>query len=343
MPTIKDIAEKAGVSTATVSHVINGTKKLSPATTDKVMQAIQEMGYIPNSLASSLRSRHSLSIGVLVEDSRGLPVPEIVSGIAETLSQNGYRMLLYDLHLLEKLYNRYEQIGSYRENINVGINLLLAANVDGIIYVGMHDRHLGDMFSTLKKPLVFAYSHGNSQESFVTYSNMESARNITKYLVGLGHRKIAVICGHPHSYPTMKRLSGFQIACQEAGLSIPEEYIRYGNWEYESGIRETQALLKLPDPPTAIFAMNDLMAAGCIHALSAASLQVPEDMSLVGFDNREISRYLLPPLTTIALPTTEIGTEAATHILRQIKDPNLPNIYKVIPCKIIERESARAI
>ena len=343
MPTIKDVAEKAGVSTATVSHVINGTKKLSSATTDKVMQAIQETGYIPNFLASSLRSRHSLSIGVLVEDSRGLPVPEIVSGIAETLSQNGYRMLLYDLHLLEKLYNRYEQITAYRENINVGIGLLLAANVDGIIYVGMHDRHLDDMFDSRGKPLVFAYSHGNSQESFVTYSNLESAKNITNYLIALGHRKIAVICGHPHSYPTQKRLNGFQLACQEAGLTVPAEYIRYGNWEYESGLRETQALLALPDPPTAIFAMNDLMAAGCIHALSAASLKVPEDMSLVGFDNREISRYLLPPLTTIALPTTEIGTEAAAKIIKQIKDPTLPILNKVIPCKIIERESARAI
>lgn len=339
MPTMKDVAKLANVSTATVSHVLNGTKKLSPETTERVLMAIAQVNYTPNTAAKSLRSGQTHTIGVLVEDIRGMPVPEIVGGIAETLSKSGYRMLLFDLHLLEKLYNQYEQINAYRTRINSGMSLLLNANVDGVIYVGMHDRHLDYLFDPMDRPLVFAYSHGTQQDTYVTYSNEDSAADLTHYLVGRGHKRIAVIAGHPHSYPTLKRLGGFQRAAQEAGLFIPDGYIRYGNWEYESGEEQTRELLKLDKRPTAIFAMNDLMAAGCIHALDRAKLAVPGDMAVVGFDNREIARYLHPPLTTIALPTKDIGTRAAIHLLELIHNPTLPPAREVLHCSIIERES----
>lgn len=341
MATMKDVAELAGVSTATVSHVLNGTKKISEETTQKVLQAITESGYAPNAVARSLRSGYSRTIGVLVEDSRGLPVPEIVNGLAEALSANGYQMILSDLHLLEELYNRYEQIGAYREHINNGVNLLLSANVDGIIYVGMHDRHLTDLFDPVEKPIVFAFSHGNSQDSFVTYANRDSAKSLMQLLIDNGHTRIAVIAGHPHSYPTIQRLKGVQIALSEAGITLPEEYIQYGNWEYESGIQATQKLLSLREKPSAVFAMNDLMAAGCIHALSDAGFRVPLDVSVAGFDNREISRYLQPPITTVAIPLKEIGVRSAEIILAKLRNPDTPVQSIVLPCQIISRDSVR--
>lgn len=339
MATMKDVALLAGVSTATVSHVINGTKKLSAETTERVMQAIADVNYSPNVIAKSLRTQRSSILGVMVEDSRGLPVPDIVAGIADTIARSGLRMLLYDLHLLEKLYNQYEQIGTYRERINSGMQFLLSSNVDGIIYVGMHDRHLEYLLDECSKPVVFAYSHGSSKNSFVTYSNQDSSTALVRLLIARGHRKIAVIAGHPHSYPTMKRLSGYQLAFQEAGLTIPDGYIRYGDWEYESGFVQMQALLALPDRPTAVFAMNDLMAAGCMHAISTAGLRVPEDIAIAGFDNREISRYLQPPLTTVALPTHLIGVEAAKELITHIDKPNSPLRKIILPCEIIERQS----
>ncbi len=339
MATMKDIAEIAGVSTATVSHVINGSKKLSPQTTERVLMAIQTANYTPNTLAKSLRSGQTKSIGVLVEDIRGLPVAEIVGGIGETIGKSGYRMLLFDLHLLEKLYNQYEQISAYRTRINNGVSLLMQAHVDGIIYVGMHDRHLDFLFDPLERPLVFAYSHGTNQDTYVTYSNQDSAIELTRYLISNGHERIAVIAGHPHSYPTMRRLSGFQLALQEAGLSVQMELIRYGDWEYGSGFALTKELIQMPVPPTAIFAMNDLMAAGCIHALNEAGLSVPQDMSVVGFDNREIAQYLQPPLTTVALPTKEIGVRAALHIMELIANPDTPPQREIIHCSIVERKS----
>jgi LacI family transcriptional regulator len=339
MATMRDVAQLAGVSTATVSHVVNGTKKLSPETTEKVLMAIAEANYTPNTLAKSLRSGQTHTIGVLVEDIRGLPVAGIVSGINETLSKSGYRMILHDLHLLEKLYNQYEQIGAYRQRINNGVALLQSSNVDGIIYVGMHDRHLDQLFDPLDRPLVFAYSHGTQTDTYVTYANLDSAFGMTNYLIGKGHKHIAVIAGHPHSYPTVMRLKGCQKAMDEAGLTLPNEYIRYGDWEYDSGYNRTKELLACEDRPTAIFAMNDLMAAGCIHALQEAGLGVPGDIAVVGFDNREIARYLQPPLTTVALPTAEIGVRSAKHILSLIQNPDVPPQREIIPCAIIERNS----
>ena len=248
-------------------------------------------------------------------------------------------MILHDLHLLEKLYNQYEQIASYRQRINNGVALLKSSNVDGIIYVGMHDRHLDYLFDPMETPLVFAYSHGTSQDTYVTYSNQDSAQDMTRYLINRGHERIAVIAGHPHSYPTARRMHGIRMALQQVGLIIPDEYVRYGNWEYESGITETKVLLSLDPRPTAIFAMNDLMAAGCMHVLSEMGLNVPKDIAVVGFDNREISRYLQPPLTTVQLPTTEIGTAAALHIMAKINNPSAPPAREIIHCSIIERES----
>ncbi|MBP3409638.1 MAG: LacI family DNA-binding transcriptional regulator [Clostridia bacterium] len=339
MATMKEIADLAGVSTATVSHVVNGTKKLSPETTERVLMAIQQLNYTPNTLAKSLRSGQTHNIGVLVEDIRGLPVAEIVSGISETLAKSGYRTLMYDLHLLEKLYNQYEQIVAYRERINGGIHVLQQSHVDGIIYVGMHDRHLDQLFDPLDRPLVFAYSHGTQTDTYVTYANHDSAFEMINYLIGKGHKNIAVIAGHPHSYPTVMRLKGCQKAMDEAGLNLPNEYIRYGDWEYDSGCSCTKELLSCEKRPTAIFAMNDLMAAGCIHALQEAGLSVPSDIAVAGFDNREIARYLQPPLTTVALPNTEIGIRAAKHILSRIQNPDAPPQREIVPCSIIERES----
>lgn len=339
MATMRDVAILAGVSTATVSHVVNGSKKISPETTERVLRAISQVNYKPNTLAKSLRMGQTHTIGILVEDIRGLPVSGIVSGISETLAKGGYKTILYDLHLLEKLYNQYEQIGTYRQRINEGLNFLQSSDVDGIIYVAMHDRHLDYLFDPMDTPLVFAYSHGTETDTYVTYSNRDSAADMIRYLLNKGHERIAVIAGHPHSYPTAQRLLGVQMALQQTGLALPQEYIQYGNWEYESGKEQTRKLLKLDPLPTAIFAMNDLMAAGCMAELMSAGLRIPDDMAVAGFDNREIAAYLQPSLTTVALPTTEIGTEAALRIIDMISNPSPHPVRKIIRCSIIERNS----
>ena len=344
MATMRDVAVLAGVSTATVSYVLNGSKKLSPETTERVMRAVAQVNYTPNTTAKSLRLGQTFTIGVLVEDIRGLPVAPIVSGISETLSKSGYRTILHDLHLLEKLYNQYEQIGTYRERINEGINLLKSSNVDGIIYTAMHDRHLDYLLDPMDTPLVFAYSHGTETDTYVTYSNRDSAAEMTRFLLSRGHTRLGVIAGHPHSYPTGQRLLGIQMAVQGAGLTLPPEYIRYGDWEFDSGRVQAEALLRLPVPPTVIFAMNDLMAAGVYDYLYEKNLVPGKDISVAGYDNRTISKYLKPALTTVEIPLNDIGRKSAELILNQINNPDdFEPQRSFVQCGIIERDSVGKI
>ncbi len=339
MATIKDIARLAGVSTATVSHVVNGTKKLSPGTTHRVLAAIDQAHYTPNHAAKSLRSGTSRVIGILVEDIRGLPVPGIVSGISEELIRHAYTTLLLDLHLLDDLYNHYEDIRNYRESIAKAVFLLLSSNVEGIIYVGMHDRFLDHLIDPIPCPVVYAYSRSSDQDSFVTYNNESSAREMTNLLISRGHTHISIIAGHPSSSPTQERLHGFLSAMHQAGLQVPEEYIRYGNWGADSGRQEAEYLLSLECRPTAIFAMNDSMALGVLQALSRAGLSVPRQIAVCGFDNLDLTDAVIPPLTTIELPLSQIGTRSAQLLLQKIADPDTAPVQETLPCKLILRES----
>lgn len=338
MPTMKQVAARAGVSTATVSHVVNGTKRLSAATTKKVRQAMSELGYRPRKGQGGAFARIK-SIGVLVEDLRCFPVPDVLCGIAETLEPAGYQIVLRDLHLYEKLYNQYELIGAYQEEVNQGVDALVGDGVSGVIYVAMHDRHLDGLLDSRPCPLVYAYSLGSADDFFVTYGNKEAAAQVARHFIQAGHRRIAVIAGHPHSFPTMKRLGGFQIALQEAGLAIPEGFLAYGNWEYQSGYDQMRRMLDLSRRPTAVFAMNDFMAAGALHALQDAGLGVPRDVSLVGFDHREASDYLRPRLSTVALPVREIGRQAAGLVKKLVAAPTARPQALILPCQLMERDT----
>ncbi len=343
MATLKDVARLAGVSTASVSYVINGTKELSEETTQRIKDAIKQTNYVPHALAKSLRMGKTLTIGVLVEDIRGLPIAAIVNGVEESLEEHGFQMILKDLHMLEKLYNQYDQIVDYRDYINDSVSLMLRSHVDGIIYVGLHDRHLNGILDPIGKPIVFAYSHGSEMDHYVTYDNVKGAITAVNYLINHGHHDIGLITGHPDSFPTHQRLEGFHAAMEQAELPVHEDYIRYGDWEYDSGYQQIKNLLTLPKPPSAVFAMNDLMAAGCLNAAQEMGLRIPQDFSIIGFDNREIASYLPVPLTTIQLPTTEIGHQSAEMLLRLIDGGDVIDNGIILPCELIERNSVSRI
>jgi len=339
MATIKEIAKMAGVSTATVSYVINGTKKLSDETTKKVNDAIKALNYTPNMVATNLRTGKSNTIGVIVEDIRCFPVPDIVNGIGEELEKANYNMVVHDLHLYEKIWPDYTKITNYTDRIKKGVELLRRSMVSGIIYVCMHDRIIDDLIEPMDIPLVYAYSSCSNERSYITYDDVKSAKMMAEYLIALGHRKIAVIGGYPHAYPTQTRLEGIRNAMQENGLSMPEEYICYGDWEYNSGYKNAINLLNLKEPPTAIFALNDIMAAGCYHAASEFGLKIPDDISIAGFDNRDISRYLYPALTTMNLPLNDIGKQAFSMLFESINEEAAAPQQIALPCQVIKRSS----
>lgn len=336
---LKDVAKASGCSIATVSHVLNGTKKLSPETTEKVLRVVKELGYQPNTVAQTLRRGASLQVGVLVEDIRGMPVADIICGIGDRLGASGYKMLLYDLHLMEQLNTRYEDIHLYRKQIEDGFLALQSARVDGLIYVGMQDIPLMYQFKALDIPLVFAYSHVMQDDCYVTYDNLSATVDVIQSLITRGHKRIAIISGHPHSYPTTMRMYGYCKAMHDANLAIPKEYIHYGDWSYASGYEAARKLLSLSVRPTAVFAMNDPMAAGCVNAFLDAGVQIPEEVSIFGFENQALSSYSRPPISTVALPTLEMGRVAADMILARIQTPALPAEHLLLPCRIVERNS----
>ena len=340
MATMKEIAELADVSVATVSYVLSGKKNVSPEKRARVLNAITLTNYKLNTIAKSLRTSKTESIGVLVEDICGLPVPEIVDGLSERLSESGYQVLLSNLQLLGKLYNQYEQLSHYIGAVNRGIQLLEDARVDGIVYIAMHDRRIDAIRQPAGIPLVFAYASSDDPNSIsVTYDNLHSVQAVTRHLTEQGHRRIALIAGHSASTATKERLAGFRAAMDEAHLHVPPEYIRWGDWEYHSGVEQTEALLSLTIPPTAIVAMNDVMAAGCYATASRLGLHIPDDLSVVGFDNQLFASYLYPSLTTVALPNKQIGLTAAQHLLEKIGGSTGVPASTALPCQVILRGS----
>ena len=308
-----------------------------------MLKVIEESGYTPNLIAKSLRVQKTDIIGVLAEDIRGFPSPAIINGISEYAEQKGYNILLNDLRMLETLFNQYDHIGQHKDKINEAISLLLyGAKVDAIIYVGMFDRDITGIINEIDKPLVIAYSiAGDTYTHSVTYDNEEISGTVIRLLLNEGHRRIAVIAGPHDTFPTQMRMRGIERAFRESGLTLDNTFVRYGNWEYESGYICASALLA--SAPTAIFAMNDLMAAGAIDAVKSAGLRIPEDISIIGFDNREISSFLHPRLTTVEIDLKEIGLRAAQTVLKRIRGEKVDERCQVIQSKIIMRETVRLL
>lgn len=342
MVTIKDIAKRANVSVATVSYILNDTKQVSDETKKRVMDIVEELNYRPNRIAKSLRLNKTHTIGILVEDITVFFVPGIINGINEFAENNGYHIILNDLHLVDKLENKFDELIHYKKKVNEGVELLLSAQVDGIIYIGLHDRNVGGIIEEIDKPLVFAYCYTDKEEDvYVTYENEAIAYEATQYLIDRGHKKIGVISGHINSVPSHKRLLGYQKALMNNGLNYDFQNIKIGNWKYDFGYKMAIELLSIPDRPTAIFAMNDLMAVGVMDAASYLGLSIPKDLSIIGFDDREVASFTRPKLTTIKLPLQQIGYTAGDLLYKVINNIKIEEHGYKLSCQLIERETVR--
>lgn len=342
--TIKQIAQKAGVSTATVSYVLNNTGNISEGTRKKVLKILKEYNFKPNRIAKSLRVNRTNMIGVIVEDMTAHHAPWIINGINEYADQHGYHIILSNLRLFDKIGNRFEELSQYKDNINEAINIISSTKVDGVIYLAMHDRKIEGLFENIDLPVVYTYCYTNEEDDLsVTYENQNIAREATRYLIEQGHKKIAVISGPINSMPSHQRMIGFQTALMESGLEMKPEYLKIGDWNYEFGQRMCLELMELPDRPTAIFAMNDMMALGALEAASKSNIHVPEDLSIIGFDNIESSLYSNPKLTTIDLPLKKMGYAAAEDIDNRLLGKPIANNSLVLPCTLIKRESVAHI
>jgi len=343
--TIKDIAREAGVSTATVSYVINGSRPVMPEKRQRVLDVIARTNYQPNRVAKSLRTKKTNTIGILAEDILDFPTVGIINGISEYVEQTDYNILLNDLRLLDSLYNKYDQIISQKDKINKALSFLIfGAKVDAVIYVGMFDRDISEIITNINKPIVIAYSTSSDEHTCsVTYENEDAATELTRHLIDYGHKHIAVITGLAHTTPAQIRLRGINRAFKEAGLILDSALVRNGDWERSSGYTCMKDLLESEhdEMPTAVLAMNDLMAVGAMDAIREAGLKVPEDISVVGFDNREVSEFVFPKLTTVEIDLKAIGFAAAQMVTQKLNEDeeNAKSRNEVIPSRLLMRDT----
>jgi len=347
--TIKDIASQAGVSTATVSYVINGSRHVKADKQQRVLDVIARTNYQPNRVAKSLRTKKTNIIGVLVEDILAFPSAQIIGGISDYVEQTDYNILHSDLRMLDSLYNKYDQVIHQKDKINQALSFLVfGAKVDAVIYVGMFDRDITGIVTDMKKPIIIAYSTSNDTHAHsVTYENEESAAEITRHLIKHGHKHIAVITGLSHTTPAQIRLKGINKALTEAGITLENEFVKNGDWERSSGYSCMKELLKNSQKqlPTAVIAMNDFMAVGAMDAIKEAKMRIPEDISIVGFDNRDVSDYVSPKLTTVEIDLKAIGFAAAQLAADKLNGESefsgKRNI--IIPGNLILRETVASV
>lgn len=334
---IKEIAAKANVSIATVSYVLNGTRNVRLKTKERVLQVIEELNYKPNDIAKSLKSKRTNTIGVIAEDVTVFNVPEIIDGINDYADRHDLHIVLTNLRLHKRVGHNYSNVDAYRKYAANAVSDLMAKQVEGIIYVGIHPRDVTGLINTQGKPIVYTYCYTQNDLS-IQYNDEQAAYDSVHYLHRMGHRRIAVITGLMDSTPSRLRFNGYYKAIMELELPFEPQYIKVGDWGLESGLRVSKELLELPEPPTAVLVMNDVMAVGTLRAAREKGVNVPERLSIVGFDNREFSDYLQPSLTTMDLPLHEMGYSSMKSLMRIVNGEEADSVQGPL-CVLLERES----
>ncbi|MFY4776325.1 LacI family DNA-binding transcriptional regulator [Metabacillus sp. RGM 3146] len=327
MVRIVDVAKKAKVSTATVSRVITNSGTVKKETTEKVLKAIKELNYQPNLLARQLRKLETKTILVIVPDITNTFFSKVLRGIEAVASEKGYQILLGDTD------NKDVKESGY-------LNMLRQKNADGMILLTARiDHQLVDILAK-DYPVVLACEYtAGSEIPTVSIDNIGSATRASQYLIDLGHRRIGFISGPLNSVLSRDRLIGFQHAMlQNRGL-IQSSYIEEGDFTYESGFNKMLQLLALDKPPTAIFAANDEMAFGAIKAIKSKGYSVPEDFSVIGFDDIKFASIFEPPLTTIAQPAFDIGFNAMELLMKLINQENIEKSLFILNEQLVIRDS----
>jgi LacI family transcriptional regulator len=329
--TLVEIAEVAGVSVSTVSRALsNGKYPLKQETRQNILKLAEEMGYKPNLVARSLQSNRSHLVGVVVDRMQSPFAAATVEGIQDGLRNAGYSISI-------AYSNRDQAIATQ------AIHTFYSHQVDGIIILNSWLHTFNDPILSLQdRPFVFINRlFGSSRQNCVGPGDRQGARLATQHLVDLGHRRIGYINGMEDWIEAQNRLAGYCDVLTERGLPVDEALIRHGNWSIESGYEAAQELLALADRPTAIFTANDIMALGAMYAIQKAGLDVPGDVAIVGYDDRDFAAWIRPALTTVRMPSYEMGQAAARLLLEQINKAELEDATQVTG-KLIVRESCGA-
>jgi DNA-binding LacI/PurR family transcriptional regulator len=333
-PTQADVARLAGVSRATVSYVLNdrtdGRIPITDATRQKVLEAAEKLGYIPNALAQSLQSGSSRTIGLLMPAVHNPHYWSILEGAEEEITDQGYYMTLVTANLDPE---RERQC----------LQSLFQQRLDGLILMPTFlDTVIDEMerLSHRTSPVVFVTPAEGVDWVFPDIRG--GAEAMMDHLLGLGHQRIAFINGVARRHLSMTREAIYTEKIEAAGLSLDDNLLRHCGHLMEDAYAETQVLLDLADPPTAIWTVNDLLAIGALRAIHERGLRVPQDVALAGFDDIEFAQQLYPPLTTVRMPAYELGLRAAEFLFDRLEQPRCALMHEVMPMELVIRQSTVA-
>jgi len=310
MSNIVDVALKANVSIATVSRVVNNSShKVNAATRKRVLDAVEELDYRPNALAKGLLMKKTMTVGIIIPDISNPYYAEIVRGAQDMADQYGYAVILLNTDRVQERISRH-------------VYFLREKSADGVIFSGgaVHGRKLLSSLEGLRGRVVVIGRH-QVDSSAVVIDNTGGATRAVHHLIELGHRRIGFI-GGPHKSASAKdRLAGYRSAMTRCGYPVQSDLVAKGDFTPRSGYASAKELLQ-KSHPTAIFAANDQMAFGSIHAANELGLRVPDDVSVVGFDNIPFGSYFDPPLTTVEVPMYQIGAAAMEMLVNVISEKN---------------------
>ena len=340
MATIKEISEKANVSTATVSKVLNGKGNVSQATRQMILDIARELHYRPNLNARCLKSGQSNTLGIITEDLTVFNTPEIVDGIAAACDDAGYSYILGNLRFFKRYGNGPKDKAQSTALVHAAVNDMLSKQVDGIIYVGCHSHVVVSLSEHREPKFVCAYCTSKDEAiPSVIYDDEQAAFDATELLLRLGDTRIGMITGPMDSSHAANRTRGHQRALFAHGVPYDPSLTLAGDWEQDSGFALAGQLVEAG--VTAIFAHNDLMALGVLDYCNAHGITVGKDLRLIGFDNRQISSVCRPRLSTVAPPLFEIGQTAAKELLNILTGtPPAPHTT-MLKCTVIQRESTQ--
>jgi LacI family transcriptional regulator len=326
MATIKDVARHAGVSYTTVSHVLNKTRPVSSEARERVLVAVEALAYMPSALARSLRSKATGSIGLIIPNNTNPYFSEVARGIEDSCYAAGYSVILC---------NSDDDPAKQRDYLNV----LLTKRCDGLIVATLAQTD-GELLRKMKVPTVLLDRAPKDMAiDLVAVDNAAGGALAAQHLLELGHRRIACIAGPQELDISAERVSGLRQRLQQAGTPLPAEQLVYAEFTSPGGYAAATLLLSSAQPPDAIFCCNDLMAIGALRAAAERGVQVPQQLSVIGFDDIDMAQFVHPPLTSVAQNTRRLGQLTAQCLLDRIADPARPIQRQIVTPQLQVRSS----
>jgi LacI family transcriptional regulator len=311
--TMRDVARLAGVSTSTVSAVINGVTPVSPQRKKKVIEAMTALDYHPDVIARSLKTGKTNAVGVIVPDITNAFYPEVVRGVEAAAQLSGYSVLLCDSSEDPQIEARH-------------LAALFSRRVDGVLLACCANSTAYDAMIRRRFPMVFVDRLPSAvTEWTVSTDNVDAGYIAAKHLIGMGHERIAMVVGNLELSPHRDRLEGFRRAMQESHLPIIEQYLMCGDVEIGDSLAAGHRLMSLPVLPTALMVSNNKLLLGILQALEERRIEVPSRLSLLGFDDQVWNRHFNPPLTAVAQATHEMGKRSFDLLLQIISDQEIPD------------------